>query len=179
MLTYRRLLFQTPLFLAVMTPGVSLAVSPDECGEQRSQYPKEWNDVSKETPVFTCTSHYAGAIKIRLGKPDDAGRRLMSLVRDNRDSQDGPREVVYRIWLDKEQVRRLQEGKYFATIVRQQTSCWIRGALEADNGGDTVFFLDNGSAAADGIRPEAGPFYNKAPRFSVFLGNAYDCARAK
>ncbi len=114
-----------------------------------------------------------------LGKPDEAGRRLMSLVLKN-GGQDGQPDV-YRIWLDKEQVRRLQDGKYFATILRQPDSCWIRGNLgsaNADGKDDTVFFMDNADPPADDIQ-RAGPFYNKAPRFSVFQGNAYHCTRAK
>src|SRR5262249_55930558 len=36
------------------------------------------------------------------------------------------------------------EGKYFATVVRQKESCWIRGALSGPDDGkeDSVFFLD-------------------------------------
>jgi hypothetical protein len=180
MLMYRTLLYQTSLWLAVMTPGAGLAVAPDECEQQRSQYPKAWNDVSNEVSVFTCTSHYARAIRIMLGKPDESGRRPMSLVREGKESRDSKPEDVYRIWLDNEQVRRLQDGKYFGTILRQQDSCWIRGSLESGDGkDDTVFFMDNADPPADGIRDGAGPFYNKAPRFSVFQGNAYYCARQK
>jgi hypothetical protein len=175
---HRAPLCLTLLFLAAMTPGMALAVAPDECEQQRGQYPKGWNDVSAETPVFTCTAHYAGPIKITLGKPDAAGRRLMSLVRDSKGGQDGQPEV-YRIWLDKEQARRLLDGKYFATILRQQESCWIRGSLDGKDGKDPVFFMDNADPAADGLRPDAGSFYNKAPRFSVFEGDAYECAKAK
>jgi hypothetical protein len=179
MLTYRTLLYKLSLCLAVLMPDVVLAVAPDECEQQRSQYPKEWNDVSNEVPVFTCTSHYGGPITIMLGQPDEAGRRPMTLVRQNKESQDGKSGEVYRIWLDKEQVRRLQEGKYFGTILRQQESCWIRGSLAGDSKDDTVFFMDNADPVADGTRDGAGSFYNKAPRFSVFQGDAYDCTRKK
>ena len=39
------------------------AVAPDECEEQRMQYPKDWNNVSKEKPLFDCSSHYSGALR--------------------------------------------------------------------------------------------------------------------
>jgi hypothetical protein len=78
-------------------------------------------------------------------------------------------DTIYRIWLDKEQLEHLQGGKYFATIVRKETSCWIRGDLDEA----AVFFMDNANPPDD--RPDAGSFYNKAPRFSVFEGNAYYC----
>jgi hypothetical protein len=39
--------------------------------------------------------------------------------------------------------------------------------------------MDNANPAADGIRSGAGSFYNKAPRFSVFQGDAYDCKPIK
>src|SRR5260370_168743 len=82
-------------------------------------------------------------------------------------------------WLDKEQADRLQQGKYFATITRQRESCWIRGALSgADDGKeDSVFFMDSANPKPDG--PDAGSFYNKAPRFSVFQGDAYECEAIK
>src|SRR5262249_45107066 len=35
----------------------------------------------------------------------------------------------------QEQIHRLQEGKYFATVVRQKESCWIRGALSGPDDG--------------------------------------------
>ena len=81
---------------------------------------------------------------------------------------------VLRIWLDKEQTQRLLDGNYFATVVRKEKSCWIRGDLN----GDTVFFMDNANPPADDEK-EAGAFYNKAPRFSVYRGNAYDCEPVK
>jgi hypothetical protein len=81
---------------------------------------------------------------------------------------------VLRIWLDKEQTQRLRDGKYLATIVRKEGSCWIRGNLD----GDTVFFMDNTDPPADDAK-KAGPFYNKAPRFSVFDNDAYYCEPVK
>jgi hypothetical protein len=75
--------------------------------------------------------------------------------------------------LDEEQFNRLKTGKYFATIVRKQDSCWIRGDL---NGG-SIFFLDNAPSTPDG--PGAGAFYNKSPRFSAFKSDAYTCEAIK
>jgi hypothetical protein len=40
-----------------------------------------------------------------------------------------------------------------------------------------VFFMDNAGDHPD--RDDAGSFYNKAPRFSVFQGDAYTCVRVK
>jgi hypothetical protein len=141
-------------------------IRPDECEQQRAEFPKEWNDVSKEKPVFFCWSHYSGAFKVTLGAGDKDGRRLMSLVpltgNEKKAKQDTSKDV-FRIWLDKEQACRLEEGKYFATIVRQKGSCWIRGALSGPDDGDSdsVFFLDMANPKPDS--PDAGSFYNKAP----------------
>lgn len=168
--------------LCLLIASPARAVRPDECEQQRALFPKEWNDVSKEKPLFACWSHYSGGFKVTLGQGDDKGRRLMSLVplKGNPDSakQDSSKDV-FRIWLDKEQIRRLEQGKYFATITRQRESCWIRGALSGPDDGqaDSVFFLDNANPRSDG--PDAGSFYNKAPRFSVFQGDSYECEAIK
>jgi hypothetical protein len=154
--------------LPFLTMERAQAVEPNECELQRAQYPKSWKDVSQEKALFDCRSHYAGGLAVRLGANDDAGRAMMSLVEEQS-------KRVYRIWLDKEQVQHLKEGRYFATIVRQERSCWIRGDLDKV----AVFFMDNANPPSDGLRPGAGPFYNKAPRSSVFQGNAYDCEPAK
>ena len=66
--------------LCVLIASPANAVRPDECEQQRAAFPKEWNDVSKEKPVFFCSSHYSGAFKVTLGAGDKDGRRLMSLV---------------------------------------------------------------------------------------------------
>jgi hypothetical protein len=158
------------------------AVAPDECEQQRAAYPRQWSDVSADRAIFTCSSHYSGGIEIMLGKPDREGRRLMSIVAfaPRKDRPSDTSKPVYRIWLDKAQADRLQAGKYFATAVRQESSCWIRGSLSADDGKqDTLFFMDNANPRSDGLRGEAGPFYNRAPRFSVFQGDAYTCERAR
>ena len=80
---------------------------------------------------------------------------------------------VHRMWLDADQTRRLEEGRYFASVVRTQESCWIRGDLS----GDPVFFMDNTAAQADS--DGAGAFYNGAPRISAFKGAHYTCEPVK
>jgi hypothetical protein len=60
--------------------GPAAAVAPDECEHQRAMFPKDWNDVSKEQPLFVCHSHYSGSFEVTLGEADKRGRRLMSLV---------------------------------------------------------------------------------------------------
>jgi hypothetical protein len=180
-MTMRSIGFCTTLLL-LATMQSALAVRPDECEQQRAQYPTRWNDVSQEKPLFTCTSHYSGSLRVMVGKTDRGGRTLMSLVGlkgNDADAVPDPSKDVYRIWLDREQLRRLRAGRYFATIVRQENSCWIRGSLSSDKGGsDQVFFMDNADPPAD--KPEeAGSFYNKAPRMSVFQGDAYTCEPVK
>ena len=64
----------------VVIASPAKAIRPDECEQQRAAFPKEWNDVSKEKPLFFCWSHYSGAFKVTLGAGDKEGRRLMSLV---------------------------------------------------------------------------------------------------
>jgi hypothetical protein len=162
----------------ILTTSMAAAVNSNECKIERAQYPSHWNDVAKDTALFDCQSHYAGALRIKLGRPDSGGRTLMSLV-PLKQGGTSPAEdtsgTIFRIWLDKEQTSRLREGKYFATIVRTEKSCWIRGDLAKDQ----VFFMDNANPEPDGLRPDTGSFYNKAPRFSVFRGDAYDCAATK
>ncbi|HEX9323853.1 MAG TPA: hypothetical protein VF913_17305 [Xanthobacteraceae bacterium] len=121
-------------------PGAH-AVRPDECEQQRKLYPAVWADVSREQALFDCASHYSGALRIKLGPTDRAGRAIMSLVPLRRSSEtavEDPSAGVFRIWLDKEQIARLKAGKYFATIVRREGSCWIRGSLDKD----PIFLLD-------------------------------------
>jgi hypothetical protein len=111
------------LFLA----NPALAVAPDECEQQRAVYPRVWNDVSGDKAVFSCSSHYSGTIKIILGSGDKDGRCLMSIVplSGGKDSEQDGSKDIFRVWLDREQAARLGDGRYFATIVRQQSSCWI------------------------------------------------------
>ena len=162
--------------LCVLIANPANAVRPDECEQQRAAFPKECREVSKEKPLFFCSSHYSGAFKVTLGAGDKDGRHLMSSSprvssNDKKAKQDSSKDV-FRIWLDREQTRRLDEGRTSsATIVRQKGSCWIRGALSGpdDGNSDTVFFLDTANPKPDS--PDAGSFYNKAPRFSVFQGD--------
>jgi len=165
--------------LFALIPTAVRAVEPDECEQQRAQYPAVWNDVTKERTLFTCASHYSGSIRVTLRAPDGGGRRIVSVVPLKGGEPGAIQDVstdVYRIWLDKDQQRRLLQGKYFATVLRRESSCWIRGALDTEKGKQTpVFLMDNAKPPADGTRHGAGSFYNKAPRFTVFLSNAYDC----
>ncbi|MER2606691.1 MAG: hypothetical protein ABTQ29_12725 [Siculibacillus sp.] len=163
--------------LASATDRRAAAVAPDECERQRAQFPSDWNDVTAETPIWTCRSHYAGLLQVRLGPSDTDGRRPMSLVPVRGDAPADlgrdPDRPIFRIWLDAEQTKRLRAGRYFATIVRAEASCWIRGDL-AD---DTVFFIDAARPRPD--RDDAGPFYNKAPRLGAFGGQAWECERSR
>ena len=164
--------------LFVLTTRIAAAVDAQECELQRMQYPKNWTDVSQEKALFDCRSHYSDLLRIKIGKPDSDGRSLMSLVplkEGDAGRVEDTSKPILRIWLDQDQTRRLLGGKYFATIVRTEASCWIRGDL----GGDQVFFMDNADPPADGLRPGAGSFYNKAPRFGVFQGDAYHCEATK
>lgn len=162
--------------LALSSPAH--AVRPDECEQQRALYPQSWNDISKETPLFECRSHYSYPLLITVGTPDDKGRSLMSLVPAKSNADLTPaadaKHPIRRIWLDADQARRLREGKYFATVVRSEESCWIRGDL----GGDPIFFMDNANPPTEG-EPGESAFYNKAPRISVFEANAYSCEPVK
>jgi hypothetical protein len=84
-----------------------------------------------------------------------------------------PSQTIYRIWLDGDQVRRLKAGRYFATVVRKNESCWTRGDLSKDS----IFFMDNADPPPD--TTDSSAFYNKAPRISSFDGDAYICTPAK
>ena len=114
------------VIIAAMTleAATVLAVRPDECEQQRAQYPKVWNDVSREKAIFDCISHYSGALRIKIGDTDGAQRTLLSIVPLAHDGKgvlaEDPSRPVYRIWLDEEQLNRLKTGKYFATIVRNR-----------------------------------------------------------
>jgi len=160
------------LVVAAITPAAAFA--PDGCEQQRAQYPANWNDTAHERLLFTCSSHYGDSYRIKLGASDSVGRTMMSLVPLSRPALVEKTDGILRIWLDKEQTLRLREGKYLATVLRKEKSCWVRGDLD----GDTVFFMDNANPPADNPG-EAGSFYNKAPRFSVFGSNAYYCEPAK
>src|SRR5207244_3001020 len=70
----------------------------------RALFPKEWNDVTKEKPLFYCWSHYSGALRVTLGAVDDKGRRLLSLVpleEHRANAKQDKSKDVFRIWLDK------------------------------------------------------------------------------
>jgi len=167
------------VIVAAMTLDVAtaLAVRPNECELQRARYPAVWNDVSKERGLYDCISHYSGALRIKIGDTDGAQRTLMSIVPLRHEGKgvfsEDPSRRIYRIWLDKKQLNRLMTGEYFATIVRKQGSCWIRGDLN----GDPIFFLDNAPSTPES--PGIGAFYNNSPRTSAFKGDAYTCEATK
>lgn len=152
----------------------ALAFPDNGCEQQRKQYPAQWNDTAAEKPLFNCFAPQADPFRIKAGVTDPAGRTMMSLVPVSRSDGSEDKDATLRIWLDVEQARRLREGKYFATVLRKEDSCWTRGDLD----GDPVFLLDSASPPADD-RTEGGSFYNKAPRFSVFQGQAYYCEPAR
>jgi hypothetical protein len=163
-------------FLAiVLIVGVTVrahAFSAAGCEQQRKQYPADWNDTSAEKTLFICESQQ-GHFYVKMGATDEAGRTLMSLVpfaRTNAGVKAETGHDVLRVWLDKEQTSRLRDGKYLATIVRKENSCWIRGNLDED----VVFLMDNAHPRED--EPGAArSFYNKAPRFTVLGNNYLDC----
>src|SRR6266481_5852607 len=102
----RTIMSATVLSMLIASPAE--AIRPDECEQQRALFPKEWNDVSKEKPLFVCRSHYSGAFRVTLGTADDRGRRLLSLVplaSNQENAKQDPSKDVFRIWLDREQAR--------------------------------------------------------------------------
>ena len=144
----------------------------DGCEKQRAQYPKVWDDTAKDETLFDCEGHSGPHFLIKLGAADKQGRALMSMVPAKVTDDSAGKQVeqpgVYRMWLDKAQAKRLRDGVYFATVVRTEQACWIRGDMEP-----LTFVLDTFDAQAD--RSDAGSFYNLAPRFSSFNGQRYTC----
>jgi hypothetical protein len=88
--------------LAAGTIGPAAAFAPDGCEQQRKQYPVNWNDTSREKPLFTCTSHYSEIYRVKIGETDEAGRTMMSLVPLSRPDLVEATTGILRIWLDKE-----------------------------------------------------------------------------
>jgi len=178
MRAYASSLLTAALWLAILAASdAAFAVREDECEQQRADFPKDWNDVLKAEPLFRCQSHYEGTMLVSVGAPDKSGRSLMNLVPIEPEGaiklKLDDAHQVHRMWLDADQTKRLREGRYFASVVRTQESCWIRGDLS----GDPVFFMDNADAKADS--PDAGVFYNKAPRIGAFKGASYTCEPVK
>jgi hypothetical protein len=164
---YRRIALAIALVVGATTAAAAFA--PDGCEQQRKQYPEKWNDTSTERKLFICESQ-RGRYYVKMGATDAARRTLISLVpftRSNTGEITETGQNVLRIWLDKEQTARLRDGKYMATIVRREDSCWIRGSIDHD----VVFLMDNARPREDNPKV-AGSFYNKAPRFTV-LGSDY------
>jgi hypothetical protein len=171
---YRRIVLAIALVVGATVQAAAFA--PDGCEQQRKQYPEKWNDTSAEKKLFICESQ-RGRYYVKVGATDAARRTLMSLVPFSRSDKGEISETgqdVLRIWLDKEQTARLRDGKYMATIVRKEESCWIRGSLDSD----VVFLMDNAHPREDNPKA-AGSFYNKAPRFTVLGSDYLSCDRAK
>jgi hypothetical protein len=178
MRTTAPLLSLAALLLAALAAGDdAVAVPEDVCEQQRALFPKDWNDMSGAKTLYRCQSKYEGALLVGIGAADKDGRSLMSLFPVKNDDLTKLRlddeHAVHRIWLDADQTRRLREGRYFATVVRTQESCWIRGDLS----GDPVFFMDSADPPSDS--EGAGAFYNKAPRLTAFKGGTYTCEPLK
>jgi hypothetical protein len=162
--------------LVVAATAQARAFPLDGCEQQRKQYPANWNDTSTEKTLFTCESQQ-GRLYVKIGATDTAGRTLMSVVpfsRTNAGLKVETGQDVLRIWLDKEQTRRLREGKYLATVVRKENSCWIRGSIDED----VLFLMDNAHPPEDDPGA-AGSFYNKAPRFTVLGNRSVNCEAFK
>jgi hypothetical protein len=171
---YRHIVLAIALLAGATVPAGAFA--PDGCEQQRKQYPDKWNDTSAEKKLFICESQQ-GRYIVKVGATDAAQRTLMSLVpfsRSNKGEISETGEGVLRIWLDREQTARLRDGKYVATVLRREGSCWIRGDIDSD----VIFLMDNANPREDNPGT-AGSFYNKAPRFSVIGGGSVSCERAK
>src|ERR1043165_6677930 len=110
------------IILVVGAAAGAAAFEADGCEQQRKQYPAEWNNTSAEKRLFICESQ-RGRYLVKTGATDAAGRTLMSLVpfsRSNTGVIEESGQNVLRIWLDKQQIGRLRDGKYFATMVRKE-----------------------------------------------------------
>ena len=73
--------FQHALLVALLTAGSVVPAASFElngCQLQRVQYPHKWNDTASEKPLFTCSSHYNGSFRIKIGTSDGAGRTMMN-----------------------------------------------------------------------------------------------------
>jgi hypothetical protein len=165
------------LAMLAMTARFAWAVSATECEDQRAFYPKDWNDTSDQTLILECKVSQAPPVFVKIGKPDAQGRTPMSVVPDGMDEKsksDDSEAKVYRIWLDAEQAKRVRAGKYFATVLRDEKACFIRGHVE--NGG-MVFFIDGANPRSDS--DDKGSFYNKAPRFGVMGSDMIECKARK
>jgi hypothetical protein len=158
--------------LLLAAPKTALGFAPDGCEQQRALYPRVWSDASSEKALFVCRSPGARSWRVKIGGADKAGRTPMSLVPLKSDRRKHPiddAKGIRRIWLDQEQTRRLRQGQYFATIVRAEDSCWIRGSLGED---DFLFLMDPGRAPSSGSEGEG------VVRTSSLDGRAYRCRPA-
>ena len=90
----------------------------------RRSIPKTGTTCSRPRRCSAASRNTRARCVVSIGPPDENGRSLMNLVPVENDDQTKLRlddeHAVHRIWLDADQARRLQEGRYFATVVRTQ-----------------------------------------------------------
>jgi hypothetical protein len=153
------------------------AVSGTECEDQRAFYPKDWKDTSDQKVILECKVSQSPPVFVKIGKPDRRGLTPVSVIphgMDEKGNSDLADPKVLRIWLDAEQTKRLKAGRYFATVLRDEEACFIRGHV-ADGG--TIFFIDGANPKSD--YADKGSFYNKAPRFGVMGTDMIECKAAR
>lgn len=83
----------------------------------------KWNETSAEKTLFTCESQQ-GRFFVKIGATDAAGRTLMSLVpfsRTNAGLKVETGQDALRIWLDKEQTRRLRDANTLRASCARKT----------------------------------------------------------
>jgi hypothetical protein len=114
-----RTLVLAPLVALTVLPAAGRAVSADACEEQRAQFPKDWLDVSRETPLFDCRGHYV-RFRITIGRPR-RGRTPVAL----RVADDPPR--TYRALVPQMDVEALRAGRHVDLLLGSEDSCFIRG----------------------------------------------------
>jgi hypothetical protein len=159
-----RLLTGLAALTALASP--SFGFEADGCEKQRAQYPKRWNDVSKEKTLFNCAASDGSRLSVRLGASDGNGRTLISVTATpNRAAEDRPKGV-YRTWLDRDQTERIKKAEYFATVVRSEKACWIRSVDDETE----ALFVDNA--------PGTHPGDDGMSRVSLFGQTAYTCAKS-
>jgi hypothetical protein len=100
------------LILATNVPGTAGAAN---CEGDRKLYPREWNAVAAETPLFTCNGHYL-RLRVFLTRRDES-TLMLTVVND---------KSVYRAIVDARYADRIrkQTGLY---ILYSQRTCFIRG----------------------------------------------------
>ena len=151
------------------------------CDLDRQRFPVNWNDTSRDTPLFNCIAiHYGTHYRIKLSGRDTEGDALMSMVPiDYADSDHGRRleeilatdhpsyrdeqHALYRVWLEPAQQAHLLGGVYFASAVRTEHSCEIRNNTTASS----VFIMNNETRPASQA--------NQSSSLSTLNGDTYEC----